>query len=131
MTYICGQKRHGPHGIRKKWGTKAIERIATELRTEFPQQRGFSRSNLHCMRQTARAWPDAIAQQTVAQLLWSDRRMSPPAHRSAPAHPPAPPARTARPAPLPRRPVHLLHARPVRLPRAPPPAHPIPVRSSP
>ncbi|MFD3752365.1 DUF1016 N-terminal domain-containing protein [Streptomyces cyaneofuscatus] len=80
--------------MRKKWGTKAIARIATELRTEFPQQRGFSRSNLYCMRQMARAWPDAIAQQTVAQLLWSDRRMSPPAHRAAPAHP-----RPRRPAP--------------------------------
>lgn len=38
----------------ERWGTKVIERIATELRTEFRQQRGFSRSNLHYMQQMAR-----------------------------------------------------------------------------
>ncbi|MFD5983001.1 DUF1016 N-terminal domain-containing protein [Streptomyces cyaneofuscatus] len=52
----------------EKWGTKVIERIATELRTEFPQQRGFSRSNLHYMQQMARTWPDSIVQQPVGQL---------------------------------------------------------------
>ncbi|MFF0507468.1 DUF1016 N-terminal domain-containing protein [Streptomyces fimicarius] len=54
----------------ERWGTKVIERIATELRTEFPQQRGFSRSNLHYMQQMARTWPDSIAQQPVGQLPW-------------------------------------------------------------
>ncbi|MFC8230906.1 DUF1016 N-terminal domain-containing protein [Streptomyces sp. NPDC057287] len=38
-------------------GTKVVERIATGLRTEFPDQRGFSRSNLCYMQQTARTWP--------------------------------------------------------------------------
>ncbi|MET9975521.1 YhcG family protein [Streptomyces microflavus] len=54
----------------EKWGTKVIERIATELRTEFPQQRGFSTRNLQYMQQMARTWPDSIAQQAVAQLPW-------------------------------------------------------------
>ncbi|WP_258045126.1 YhcG family protein [Streptomyces sp. SM11] len=54
----------------ERWGTKVIERIATELRTEFPQQRGFSRSNLHYMQQMARIWPDSIVQQPVGQLPW-------------------------------------------------------------
>lgn len=55
---------------RERWGTKVIERIATELRTEFPRQRGFSRSNLHYMQQMARIWPDSIVQQPVGQLPW-------------------------------------------------------------
>ncbi|MFG3177888.1 YhcG family protein [[Kitasatospora] papulosa] len=54
----------------EKWGTKVVDRIATELRTEFPNQRGFSRSNLHYMQQMARTWPDPIVQQTVGQLPW-------------------------------------------------------------
>lgn len=54
----------------KKWGTKVVDRIATELRTEFPNQRGFSRSNLHYMQQMARTWPDSIVQQAVGQLPW-------------------------------------------------------------
>ncbi|MFD9855455.1 YhcG family protein [[Kitasatospora] papulosa] len=54
----------------EKWGTKVVDRIATELRTEFPNQRGFSRSNLHYMQQMARTWPDSIVQQAVGQLPW-------------------------------------------------------------
>ncbi|CAM5473904.1 DUF1016 N-terminal domain-containing protein [Streptomyces atroolivaceus] len=34
----------------EKWGTKVVGRIATELRTEFPNQRGFSHSNVEYMR---------------------------------------------------------------------------------
>lgn len=33
----------------ERWGTKVIDRIATELRTEFPNQRGFSTRNLQYM----------------------------------------------------------------------------------
>ncbi|MEU3657173.1 DUF1016 N-terminal domain-containing protein [Streptomyces sp. NPDC032161] len=55
---------------REKWGAKVIERIATELRTEFPDQRGFSRSNLHSMQQMARTWDASFAQQAVAQMPW-------------------------------------------------------------
>ncbi|MCX4675437.1 PDDEXK nuclease domain-containing protein [Streptomyces sp. NBC_01433] len=54
----------------ERWGTKVIDRIATELRTEFPNQRGFSRSNLHYMQQMARTWPGSIVQQAVGQLPW-------------------------------------------------------------
>ncbi|WP_329120525.1 PDDEXK nuclease domain-containing protein [Streptomyces sp. NBC_01465] len=52
------------------WGSKVINRIATELRTEFPGQRGFSRSNLHYMQQMARTWPEQFVQQPVGQLPW-------------------------------------------------------------
>ncbi|MFC9948311.1 PDDEXK nuclease domain-containing protein [Streptomyces pratensis] len=54
----------------EKWGTKVVDRIATELRTEFPNQRGFSRSNVKYMQQMARTWPDPIGQQAVGQLPW-------------------------------------------------------------
>ncbi|MBL8897959.1 MAG: DUF1016 family protein [Planctomycetes bacterium] len=53
------------------WGTQVIERLALDLRTEFPDLRGFSARNLKYMRRFARAWPDAaIVQQLVAQLPW-------------------------------------------------------------
>lgn len=35
------------------WGTKVVERLAADLRAEFPEMRGFSRSNLHYMRTVA------------------------------------------------------------------------------
>ncbi|MEN8654767.1 PDDEXK nuclease domain-containing protein [Streptomyces sp. 21So2-11] len=54
----------------EKWGSKVIDRISTELRTEFPNQRGFSRSNLKYMQQFARTWADPIGQQAVGQLPW-------------------------------------------------------------
>ncbi|MFD3610532.1 YhcG family protein [Streptomyces atroolivaceus] len=54
----------------EKWGTKVVGRIATELRTEFPNQRGFSHSNVKYMQQMTRTWPDPIGQQAVGQLPW-------------------------------------------------------------
>lgn len=54
------------------WGAKVLDRLAIDLRAEFPTRRGFSRSNLHTMRSFAQAWPDgaAIIQQPVGQLPW-------------------------------------------------------------
>ncbi|MFE3253583.1 YhcG family protein [Streptomyces sp. NPDC059209] len=54
----------------EEWGAKVLDRISTELRTEFPNQRGFSRSNVKYMRQMARTWPESIGQQAVGQLPW-------------------------------------------------------------
>ncbi|MFH8756182.1 YhcG family protein [Streptomyces atroolivaceus] len=54
----------------EKWGTKVVGRIATELRTEFPNQRGFSARNLQYMQQMARTWTEQFAQQAAAQLPW-------------------------------------------------------------
>lgn len=48
-----------------------IERLAHDLRTAFPDMKGFSRANLMYMRAFAEAWPDAeIVQQAVGQLPW-------------------------------------------------------------
>lgn len=56
---------------RQGWGAKVIERLAHDLRTAFPQMKGFSRANLMYMRAFAEAWPDVgIVQQAVGQLPW-------------------------------------------------------------
>jgi predicted nuclease of restriction endonuclease-like (RecB) superfamily len=53
------------------WGAKVIERLAQDLRTAFPDMKGFSRANLMYMRAFAEAWPEAeIVQQAVGQLPW-------------------------------------------------------------
>ena len=56
------------------WGAKVIERLAHDLRTAFPEMKGFSRANLMYMRAFAEAWPDAaIVQQAVGQLPWGHK----------------------------------------------------------
>lgn len=39
------------------WGTGVINRLADDLRCEFPEMRGIGRSNVHYMRAMAAAWP--------------------------------------------------------------------------
>lgn len=51
------------------WGAKVIERLAKDLKQEFPDVKGFSRSNLLYMRSFAEAYPDEqIVQQVVGQI---------------------------------------------------------------
>ena len=53
------------------WGAKVIERLAQDLRTAFPDMKGFSPRNLKYMRAFAEAWPDAeFVQEVLAQLPW-------------------------------------------------------------
>ena len=53
------------------WGAKVVERLAGDLRAEFPEMRGLSRSNLLSMRAFAEAYSDdTIVQQLVGQLPW-------------------------------------------------------------
>lgn len=53
------------------WGAKVIERLASDLRAEFPDMKGLSRTNVLYMRAFAEAWPDPeIVQQLVGQLPW-------------------------------------------------------------
>ena len=52
------------------WGTKVIERLAKDLRAEFPQMRGLSRTNLLYMRAFAAAYSgSAIVQQAAGQFV--------------------------------------------------------------
>lgn len=53
------------------WGAKVIERIARDLKKEFPAIQGFSSRNLKYMRAFAEAYPDTeIVQRSIAQLPW-------------------------------------------------------------
>ncbi len=53
------------------WGTKVIDRLSIDLRTEFPGMRGFGTRSLVYMRTFAAAYPTSIAQEPLAQLPWS------------------------------------------------------------
>lgn len=53
------------------WGAKVVDRLAADLRREFPDQKGFSPRNLNAMLAFARAWNEpGILQQLVAKLPW-------------------------------------------------------------
>jgi predicted nuclease of restriction endonuclease-like (RecB) superfamily len=53
------------------WGAKVIDRLAHDLRSSFPELKGFSRANLMYMRAFAQAWQNAeIVQQLVGRLPW-------------------------------------------------------------
>jgi predicted nuclease of restriction endonuclease-like (RecB) superfamily len=53
------------------WGAKVIERLARDLRLEFPEMTGLSPRNLKYMRAFAEAWPDEqIVQAPLAQITW-------------------------------------------------------------
>ena len=53
------------------WGSKVVERLAKDLRAEFPHMKGLSRTNLIYMRAFAEAWPEEpIVQQVVGQWPW-------------------------------------------------------------
>ena len=55
------------HQADASWGGFAVTRLAEDLRAEFPQMKGFSRSNLFSMRAFAQAWPtrEEVVQQAV------------------------------------------------------------------
>jgi predicted nuclease of restriction endonuclease-like (RecB) superfamily len=53
------------------WGAKVIERLAKDLKKEFPDMKGFSSRNLKYMRSFGEAYPDEqFVQQLAAQIPW-------------------------------------------------------------
>lgn len=54
------------------WGSKVVDRLSADLRREFPEQRGWSRSNLLYMRRAAAAWPEEeeFVHQVGGRLPW-------------------------------------------------------------
>ncbi len=53
------------------WGTRVVDRLSTDIRTQFPDLRGFSPRNLRYMKSFAQAWPDSsILQGSLARLPW-------------------------------------------------------------
>jgi predicted nuclease of restriction endonuclease-like (RecB) superfamily len=54
---------------RQGWGAGVVDRLARDLKAEFPDMCGFSPRNLKYMRSLVQAWPDAeFVQQPAAQL---------------------------------------------------------------
>jgi predicted nuclease of restriction endonuclease-like (RecB) superfamily len=53
------------------WGAKVIERLAQDLKREFPDMKGISSRNLKYMRAFAEAYPDeSFVQGALAQITW-------------------------------------------------------------
>jgi len=52
-----------------RWGDKVLDKLSTDLYREFPDMKGFSRTNLKYMRMFAQAYPE-FGQQPVDQLPW-------------------------------------------------------------
>jgi len=53
------------------WGAKVIERLSADLRSSFPEMKGFSPRNLKYMRAFAEAYlEESFVQQVVAQIPW-------------------------------------------------------------
>jgi len=58
------------------WGSKVIQRLARDLKQEFPDIKGFSRTNLLYMRAFAKAYPDeTIVQRYAGQIPWRHNQM--------------------------------------------------------
>ena len=56
---------------REGWGAKVVERLAQDLRHEFPEMKGFSSRNLKYMRMFAEAHQNGqFVQQVAAQIPW-------------------------------------------------------------
>jgi predicted nuclease of restriction endonuclease-like (RecB) superfamily len=53
------------------WGAKVVDKLARDLRQEFPEIRGFSPRNLKYMRLFSESYPDEeLVQQVVALIPW-------------------------------------------------------------
>jgi len=53
------------------WGAKVVDRLAADLRKDFPDMQGLSPRNLKYMRKFAETYPDAaFVQQPAAQIPW-------------------------------------------------------------
>jgi predicted nuclease of restriction endonuclease-like (RecB) superfamily len=69
-TIISEQKR-------EKWGAKVVDRLAADLKMEFPDFKGLSVRNLKYMKAFAEAWPDfGIVQVRPAQLDATDNQQN-------------------------------------------------------
>lgn len=70
LYWEIGSKIH----IKQKdegWGAKTIENLAKDLKSSFPEMKGFSLTNIKYMVQFAKEYPEfAISQQVVGQIPW-------------------------------------------------------------
>lgn len=55
----------------ERWGSKVIDQLSKDLRSAFPEMKGFSPRNLTYMCKFAKEYPDLeIVQEVLAQLTW-------------------------------------------------------------
>jgi predicted nuclease of restriction endonuclease-like (RecB) superfamily len=55
----------------KGWGSKVIDQLSQDLKSAFPDMKGFSTRNLKYMRQFADEYPDIeFVQEVLAQITW-------------------------------------------------------------
>jgi len=53
------------------WGADVIGQLSKDLKKDFPNMKGFSKTNLKYMRRIANTYPDSeFGQQAVAQISW-------------------------------------------------------------
>lgn len=53
------------------WGAKTVENLAKDLKSTFPEMKGFSLTNIKYMVQFAKEYPEfVISQQVVGQIPW-------------------------------------------------------------
>ena len=70
LYWYIGQQLSVRHR-KERWGSKIIDRLAQDLKKEFPTVSGFSSRNLRYMRTFAEAYSeDVILQHSVAILPW-------------------------------------------------------------
>jgi len=63
-SILESQKSHG-------WGSKIIDQLSHDLKSEFPEMKGFSPQNLKYMRRFAESYCfEEIGQQSIDQLPW-------------------------------------------------------------
>ena len=61
---LRSQQEHG-------WGAKVIDQLSHDLRSAFPEMKGFSPRNLKYMRKFAQEYPEIeFVQEVLAQLSW-------------------------------------------------------------
>lgn len=62
---------------KSKWGSNFIEKIAQDLKREFPEMTGFSRRNLYAIRQWYQFYSSTyeFVPQAVAQIPWGHNRL--------------------------------------------------------
>ncbi len=58
------------------WGAKLLDQISRDLRSTFPDMKGFSITNLKYMRMFAQLYPSEIGQQPVDQLPYTAQPVS-------------------------------------------------------
>jgi predicted nuclease of restriction endonuclease-like (RecB) superfamily len=62
---VLSEKTH-----KEGWGAKTLERLARDLKSEFPDVNGFSLRNLQYMRKFAESCPDGNYAAVAAQIPW-------------------------------------------------------------